>query len=346
MKTVGIFTGRVDGLEPWDPDTVDRGMGGSEEAVVYISQKLAELGMRVFVFGMVPEKSRHSLDGVNPQFVDPRTWSQERLDVAISWRMVQMGKALRPIADKVYLWPHDTCVPRFAKDEIEAFDDVLWLSEWQRMQWSSVNPLFGKFRRIFGNGVNPEHFEPISERENPFSCIYGSNYGRGLEELIELWPAVRQKFPLATLDIYYGWQSGWGMFSEAQEKLLRGKIERLPGVNEHGQVGHNELNRAYERASFWTYPCKWPETFCITALRAQFAGAVPVIIQNTGLNETVPHGYRCKRGEEYLPLLLKALGEAPAITLEERKEMADFILKDYTWKGLAEKWKRLFNEAV
>ena len=226
---------------------------------------------------------------------------------------------------------------------IEGFDDVLWLSKWQREQYSSVNPPFEKFSRIFGNGINPEQFEPIQERENPYSCIYGSNYGRGLEQLIDLWPIVKHRFPRATLDIYYGWQSGWGMFSAHQEKILRGKIERLSGVTEHGQVGHDELNQAYAKASFWTYPCQFPETFCITALRAQFAGAIPVVIQGAALHETVRHGYRCTRPDEYLQLLSRALGDAEKITLDERKKMSEFISNEYTWKVIANKFNQLFE---
>jgi len=107
------------------------------------------------------------------------------------------------------------------------------------------------------------------------------------------------------------------------------------GVKEHGQIGHEELNRAYESASLWTYPCIAPETFCITALRAQMAGAIPVIIEGSALKETVLHGYKCVNQVEYLPLLFKAMREAETVTSEERKKMGEFILKDYTWEKLA-----------
>src|SRR5262249_46369082 len=105
------------------------------------------------------------------------------------------------------------------------------------------------------------------------------------------------------------------------------------------------LNRAYEKASLWTYPCILPETFCITALRAQKAGAVPVIIEGTALPETVRHGYKCSTQEDYLATLTKAMNEAPKITLNERRKMGDFIDKEFTWEVLAKRWGDLFESS-
>jgi glycosyltransferase involved in cell wall biosynthesis len=109
-------------------------------------------------------------------------------------------------------------------------------------------------------------------------------------------------------------------------------------------VGHEELQKAYAEASFWTYPCDQAETFCITAIRAQLAGAVPVILVNSALSETVRHGYRCLKKEEYLPTLLKAMRNAEKITLEQRKEMGQFVLEEYTWDKFALSWKDIFNK--
>ena len=126
---------------------------------------------------------------------------------------------------------------------------------------------------------------------------------------------------------------------------MRAQITELQtlGVFEHGLVSHEELNRAYEKASFWTYPCIAPETFCITALRAQLAGAIPVIINGTALEETVRAGYRCTNSQEYLELIIKAMQNAEEISLASRKSMGQFILTDYTWKAIAEKWIQLFE---
>lgn len=344
QQTIAINTYKVYGADPWDPESIKRGITGSEEAVIYISQKLSQLGCKVVVFGDPPSGSPHSSAEANPRYVSTDFNDGTKFDVAVSWRRPDLGGELKKIASKVYLWPHDTYHWHLTDEQINAFDDVLWLSQWQREQWISVNPGFAKFTKIFGNGLNPEQFKPIQERENPYSCIYSSNFARGLEILLDIWPLIKLEFPRAKLDIYYGWQH-WGLLSPEKEAKMRAQVNQFAsmGVCNHGMVGHEELNMAYEQASLWTYPCIAPETFCITGIRAQLAGCVPVIIDGTGLKETVRYGYKCSRPDEYLATLLQAMREAEKITLDDRKKMGGFVRDEYTWEVMAKKWKQLFD---
>jgi glycosyltransferase involved in cell wall biosynthesis len=340
-RTIGIITYKVPALKPWDPDTIRTGITGSEEAVIYVSQKLADLGFKVVVFSDPPSGSLHSLPQANPRFVPFDFEYPGLLDVAISWRMPQHGRLMKQFARKVFLWPEDVIDQRLPKEMVLAFDGVLWVSEWQRQQWMSFNPEWGRYTTVFGNAINPEEFSAVEERENPYSCIYGSNYARGLEIMLDIWPAIKTFYPRATLDIYYGWQH-WGCLTRAKEEKMRRILPALQDVREHGLVGHAELNRAYQKTSFWTYPCIMPETFCTTAIRAQMGGAVPVIIEGSALSETVRHGYKCKKSEEYLTTLVKAMDDAEKITLEDRGRMSEFVLKKYTWQKIASGWKELF----
>ncbi|MBS0626853.1 MAG: glycosyltransferase family 1 protein, partial [Verrucomicrobia bacterium] len=261
-KTVAIVTYHAEGLpldQTWDPDSIKSGITGSEEAVIYMSEQLADLGYKVTVFGKPPLNSSYSEQGQNPRYLDVKTFDNAKAvyDIAISWRMPVLASELKKCARKVYFWPHDRTFPlRLAKEQIEAFDDVLWVSEWQRKEWISKNPKFEKFTNIFGNGINPNQFKTVTKRKNPYSCIYGSNYGQGLSVLLDIWPKIKEEFPKATLDIYYGWRH-FGFLTAEQEAKMRKQIVDLQplGVIDHGMVGHYELNEAYSKASFWTYPC-------------------------------------------------------------------------------------------
>ena len=348
QKNIGIFAFKCSTLnDPWDPDSINSGITGSEEAIIYIAKELALSDYNVTVIADHPVNSRYSLPQANPRYIRPDAHIDKKFDIGIVWRIPQYAEHLKNVADKLYLWPHDTLCQQLSDKQVEIFEDVLWISQWQRQQWISVNPGFAKFNKIFGNGIVPDQFKPVEKRENPYSCIYGSNYARGLEILLLIWPTVKEKYPNATLDIYYGWQHYGLLTSEKVTHMqsLTKKLEPL-GVKEHGLVGHEELNRAYERSSFWTYPCIAPETFCITAIRAQLAGAVPVIIEGTALPETVRHGYKCNTPQEYLQTLLKAMENAESISVEDRKKMGDFILDEYTWKSIAAHWKKLFDLSV
>jgi len=344
QQSVGIFTFPNQGIV-WDPDSVQNGITGSEEAVIYVGQELANLGYRVVVFGSPPEGSRYRASDANPRYVSHDQADSTIFDIAISWRQADAAARLKKRARTVYLWPHDTFHWQLPAALVDGFDDVLWLSQWQRDQWISVNPRFAKFTHIFGNGIVPDQFQPIKARTNPYACIYGSNYARGLEHLLDIWPQVKERFPLATLDIYYGWQH-WGLLSPEKETKLRNQVATLPGVRDHGRVGHEELNRAYEQASLWTYPCTAPECFPITALRAQLAGAVPVIIEGTGLSGVVRGGHKCAQAADYLPTLLQAMERAEKISLEERQQLGQFVMNEFTWKAVATRWKDLFDATL
>ena len=342
QQTIGIFTIKVAGLPPWDPDSIRSGISGSEESVIYSSQALAKLGFKVFVFNEPPEGSYHSLPDSNPRFTN---YFPDRIvfDIIIACRIPEFVECLKHRAKKIYFWPQDTCYYKVKEENILAFDDVFWISSWQRKQWISINPLFSKFTHIFGNAVQQEQFKEIKPRENPHSCIYASNYARGLSVLLDVWPHIKSKFPKAILDIYYGWQH-WGTMSELQERNLRSQIADLQrlDVKDHGLVGHEELSKAFSKSSFWTYPCIHDETFCITAIKAQLSGAIPVIIEGSALREVVRYGFKCSEKEQYKELLSYAMSQEDLTTLQDRKNMGNFILDEFTWTKMVLRWKELF----
>lgn len=345
QKTIGIFTCHC-GVKPWDADSIISGITGSEEAVIYLSQELAKFDYKVVIFADPPSNSPHTLPEANPRYVPLNADDGMKFDIAVAWRMPDAIDRLKSRAQHVYYWPHDTLWRAINLDQINGYANSFWLSKWQRKQHISISPAFAKFNQFFGNGIEPSQFEPVQERINPHACIYSSNYARGLEILLDIWPEIKKEFPKATLDIYYGWQH-FGLLTREKEVKMRAQVEALATLDvvEHGLVGHVELNRAYNKASLWTYPCIAPETFCITALRAQLAGAVPVIVEGTALSETVRHGYKCQKAEEYKATLIKAMQEAENITLADRKKMGEFVLQEYTWKAIAEKWKKVFDSS-
>jgi hypothetical protein len=59
------------------------------------------------------------------------------------------------------------------------------------------------------------------------------------------------------------------------------------GVTEHGRVSHQELATAMSRIKVWAYPTEFTEIHCITALKANQAGLIPVVALVAALKETV-----------------------------------------------------------
>jgi len=341
-KTVCIFKAKIPEVPAWDPDSIHTGVTGSEECVIYSAEALKNLGFKVVVLNNITNPDQFSNPSANPCYAGYLR-KEDFFDVTILHDELQLAPILRPRTKKLYFLAHNHCKRNFENKEIDAFDDILWLSSHQRTQWSSINSRLSKFTKIFGNAVNPQTFKPIQQRTNPYSCIYTSDYGRGLYILLMIWEYIKTRFPLATLDIYYGLRN-WGNMPKEDEQFLRENIQRLKplGVTDHGMVGHEELAEAFSKASLWTYPCTYPETFCITAIKAQLAGAIPVIIQRDALYETVRFGFKCNRIEDYRNLLIQAMSQIETVSLDERKKMGSFVLEEFTWEKITSRWAELF----
>lgn len=80
-KSIVYFCGQ--GYEEWGPHTQDKGMGGSEEAVLYLTPELVKLGYDVTVYGEVKEPIEHKGVKYLPwRWVDKR----DHFDTLIIWR--------------------------------------------------------------------------------------------------------------------------------------------------------------------------------------------------------------------------------------------------------------------
>ena len=157
-KSIVIFCGQ--GYEEWGPHTLDKGMGGSEEAVVYLAPELAKLGYHVTIYGEVPEKMvSFNSDGRNGGNVGSVTWlpwkeidTRDYFNIFISWRAPQY---LERIQAKVKLADiHDVLPEELIKD----YPDVTYLvkTNYHRELYPKVAD--DKFR-VIGNGIKKEQFK-------------------------------------------------------------------------------------------------------------------------------------------------------------------------------------------
>lgn len=177
--------------------------------------------------------------------------------------------------------------------------------------------------------------------------IYASSYDRGLPTLLELWPEVRKEVPDAELDIFYGWNSFDAVHKSNPEQMKWkwGVIRQLnllkdQGVTEHGRVDHETLAQKFKEAKVWAYPTEFTEIHCITALKAQEAGCIPVTTGCYALKETVVNNeftVECEdiytnseKRKEYVDNLVKALKTE---NYEVKKVDGAY------WESIARRWE-------
>lgn len=360
-KTMVIYCGATL-IQGWGPWSLEEGVGGSEEAVIRLSRELAKLGWRVDVYaspgqrtGMDP-KTQSGNDGV----VWRNYWEfnpNDKFDVVVSWRTPWFFD-MDIKARKKYLWLHDMENPNeFTQKRLDNLDKIIVLSEYHRKQFREVpnDKIF-----LSANGIDRIDFdsEDGKFKRDSHRIIWMSSHVRGLEMLYHIWNNVKEKVPEATLDVYYGWESFENVHANNSERMqwkrmMESKAKELPGVTDHGKLGQYEIVKEIFKSGVWAYPCPFPEISCITAMKAQAGGAVPVSSTFAALNETVQFGTKIdmKQVDERTPIgrwdkseikkfedaLIKMLSN-PKEQEAIRKVMMPAAREMFSWAKVAKQW--------
>lgn len=359
-KSIAIVCG-TSALGHWGPWSLQTGVGGSEEAVIQLSQQLTALGWQVTVYA-TPGPKAGTIDDVHWKHY----WEfngKDEFDVLISWRDPSFfDKAYKARAS--YLWLHDVIDDEeLTEARLNNLTGVIFVGQYHR----DIFPVVPDNKAIVsGNGIDPEQFSRLDglfERD-PHRCIYMSAHERGLELLYRIWPDVRKAVPDATLDVYYGWGSydeinrnnperlAWKAYMLQQEAQLADL-----GVTNHGKVGHADIAEATQQAGVWAYPSPFPEVYCITAVKAQAGGAWPVTSDYAALKENVHFGYRQPMREidkqsragwwtekelgTYRDALIQTLQKP--IENKQRKQMMAWARENKSWAQTAKQWDGVFR---
>eukprot|EP01040_Poterioochromonas_malhamensis_P008695 gene8695-9413_t len=129
-----------------------------------------------------------------------------------------------------------------------------------------------------------ENYIITREKNRGKIFIYSSAPNRGLEIVLSLWPYIYQIDSNLKLWIFYGFTSKVITRLEKQmgensfQKWFK-RIENLlnqPGIHYYGAVSHQQLQMYLQKGGFFLYPSSFPETGCISMMRAMIAGVVPI----------------------------------------------------------------------
>lgn len=159
--------------EPWGPDTLDRGMGGSEEAVVYLAREFAHLGHDVTIYNERRNTHAEAISGSITEHLLPdgqsvqtgslignryRPWTEinpnDEFDTFIAWRDPSV---LQHINARVKLCDlHDIIDPDIVYRFAPYVDKYLFKTNFHR----SLYPELADDKcAIVGNGIVTEQFK-------------------------------------------------------------------------------------------------------------------------------------------------------------------------------------------
>lgn len=346
-----ITIGAGFGTETWGPQRFRaEGLGGSETAVIRLGEELTQLGGRVTVYNPIDEPGYYN----EVCYRDiSKFQAAVRSDMYIAWRMPEAAD-WDINTGRLILWMHDTDAgDRLTPDRAKRFDNFVVLTEWHKQFFLDKYPFIPADKIVvIGNGVDLERFgEPVTR--DPKKVVYSSSPDRGLDIILEhIWPVVIERVPDAELHVYYGWKNfdvgmntpGYGFMRQFKEKVQNLFINTR-NVVQHGRISQARLAKELQEATIWLYPTYFHETYCITAIEAQLAGAIPVTNHLAGLAETVKSGVIIE-GSVFEPNTQAKFAEAVinVLTSPDREKMHQEVIKNapaQSWSAVASQFLAL-----
>jgi 2-polyprenyl-3-methyl-5-hydroxy-6-metoxy-1,4-benzoquinol methylase/glycosyltransferase involved in cell wall biosynthesis len=310
----------------YNGDTLkQRGLGGSESAIIYLGEELTKLGFEVTVFNKCEKEGTY--DGVEYIDINKVVHNVENFDVLITSRTVLPYVPIRhreavlqqfpgydiahykPLVDRSkhkVMWLHDTFIlgEMWVEDVLRDgdYDEVFTLSDWHTQYIANArhgqNPRnYESMKRKFyqtRNGIKSYHSEVDIAAKDKNLFTYNASTTKGMVPLLDtIWPRVRAEFPKAKLKIIGGYYPGInpGNKPDQIEGIWRDKYDKhhgKDGIEFTGIIRQDQIADILVKASYFIYPGAFPETFGISATEALNYN-VPLVATRFGaLEETAP----------------------------------------------------------
>jgi len=193
--------------------------------------------------------------------------------------------AIRGYVENLYFILHDLGPTGLVIPLHPKLKRIFCLTEWHKEHFLANFPACRGRTDVFSYGLDSSRFTAGAKR--PHSFLYSSFPNRGLLPLFQMWPAILNQWPDATLDVFCDLDHAWtNQVFGAGIAAIKGLLP-LPGVTMRGWVSKDELAAAWSRTETWLYPCTFAETFCLTALEAAASGTLVVCSELAALQNTV-----------------------------------------------------------
>jgi hypothetical protein len=259
-----------------------KSLGGSEKAVVEISRAWAKKGYKVHVYGNVWPGT---YDGV--EYLDSRDFDiHKRYSTLILWRSLGASILPRVNAKTILIDLHDIPLHELYSEDLleEKRVKICVKSQFHRQLLSHLPD---KFFYIQPNGLERELMErrrPIIPSKKDLQFIWTSSYDRGLPEfLTKGWPLIRQRFPDATLKVFYG----MSLCAEEFQEEMTGLFEKmkLEGVTDYGKCSMEEIVKEKWRSTYHVYVSEFPEIDCLSIRESVYCDCIPLCASHAVFNE-------------------------------------------------------------
>jgi glycosyltransferase involved in cell wall biosynthesis len=336
-------------------------LGGSQSALCYLATELACQGHEISIVNHITASGEYGgvrslnwAESANAAFLN-------QADVVIVLNAA-LGHELRDrvgVRRPLVLWTqhaHDQPAMRELGRVFErkAWTGFAFISVWMRDHYlRTFNILRGR-SHILHNGIAPSFVvhqpaPPWFETGAAPVLAYTSTPFRGLDVLIDAFPAIRSAFPELRLRVY----SSMSIYRVAPEqddyRPLYDRCSNMAGIDYIGPVGQVRLADELAGIAALAYPSTFAETFCIAAAEAMALGASLITTRLGALPELFGEfaelvelgSDRQQFVDAYAALVVDALSAMmsdPATAAARRQAQIAFIKERYTWPRIASEW--------
>lgn len=328
----------------WDPE--DKKLGGSEQAVVNLSENWVRMGKSVIVYGEIPNKT------INGVVYKP--WTEfnfnRRYKNLILWRNYGLSTIVptNVKADFIAIDVHDNFIGQVGegfKKYYSKCNKIFLKSNYHK------ECLFNKIDKnidpesiiVIPNGIRVEKFNtrPEFTQRNPLRFCYCSCYTRGLDKIISiLWPIIYNYEPRAELHVYYGMNG----INDVKYKNYLTSLLAQPGVMDHGRQPIEMIIREKYLSTYHFYITNTEsEIDCISIRESLVTGCIPLLSnfgvfkERQGLHFEFENDKQIKMAAINIINLLK--------NPQKVEEFREKIKNDPTivdWNIIANEWTKYF----
>jgi glycosyltransferase involved in cell wall biosynthesis len=197
---------------------------------------------------------------------------------------------------RLALWAHhdadQAAVQCLARPSVlRQLAQFLCVSEWQKQRYCATFHVDPSAVAVVGNPYCRRALERTEWRPRSFDeprLVHASTPFRGLDVLVDAFPAFAARFPGATLTVLSGMEL-YGSADNAPYRALFEKIGRTPGIELGKPTGKLRLYGHLRDANALAHPSTFDETFCIVALEALVLGNTLMLGRGGALPEVFPH---------------------------------------------------------
>jgi glycosyltransferase involved in cell wall biosynthesis len=348
------YTG-VNGLT-WDPE--DKTLGGSEQAIVHLSENWVKQNKSVVVYGLFKEEK--NVNGVEYKLSNNFPINKKS-KVLVLWRSLAIAVFLdvEPLADKIILDLHDNFSytlayfdrPKLLKF-LEKVTKINFKSEYHKICFEEFiqSKMVDSDYNIIPNGIRIKLFQNnkcLNDDENiirnPYRFCYCSSYDRGLESiLIYLWAQIYKLEPRAELHVYYGMDYIYNTnFKTNLQQLLS-----QPGVMDHGRQSVDMVIREKYLSTFHLYfSNSSAEIDCISIKESLVTGCIPIISKSGVFIERDGLQYNCELtnmevGKQIAENIFNKMHDSQFITTARQNLSNSYTIID--WSDVAKTWLNTF----